>query len=64
MQTQRIKILAVDDKVAIITAGTGRVSQQVPGELLGLSETLPMNKKIKDYSLFGEDDQNFSLPPE
>jgi len=53
--TQKVRILKIDEKVSVITSGTGSVNQKVPPELLGMTEMLPMNKKLIDYNLFGED---------
>jgi len=54
-EIQKVKVLKMDDKVMVTTAGTGSESQIVPPELLGMIETLPINKKILEYNFFGED---------
>jgi len=53
-EVQQVKILKIDDKVMVTTAGTGSESQIIPYELLGMIETLPINKKILEYNFFGE----------
>jgi len=53
-EIQKVKILKIDDKIAISTAGTGSKNQLIPPELLGMLETLPINKKILEYNFFGE----------
>jgi len=53
-EVQKVKILKMDDKVMVCTAGTGSESQIVPQELLGMIETLPINNKILEYNFFGE----------
>jgi len=51
---QQVRVLKVDDKVMVTTAGTGSESQLVPQELLGMIDTLPLNNKILEYNFFGE----------
>ena len=51
---QKVKILKMDDKITVSTAGTGSATQQVPPELLGMIETLPINKKTLEYNFFGD----------
>lgn len=53
-EVQKVKILKMDNSVAVSTAGTGKSDQKVPYELLGMIETLPINKKIQEYNFFGE----------
>jgi hypothetical protein len=53
-EIQQVKILKIDDKVMVTTAGTGSESQLVPPELLGMIETLPLNNKILEYNFFGD----------
>lgn len=52
--TQKVKVLKVDENITITTAGTGSENQYLPNYYAGLTETLPINKKVYDYSLFGE----------
>lgn len=51
---QQVKILKMDNSIMVSTAGTGKETQKVPKELMGLIETLPLNKRIKEYNFFGE----------
>ena len=52
--TIQVKILKVDDKITILTSGSGSEDQYVPNELKGISENLPICKKVLDYNFFGE----------
>jgi hypothetical protein len=58
-QTERFKILKLDDKIAVTSAGTGRESQLVSEDLLGLISTLPINGNTREYNFFGS---NISSP--
>jgi len=53
-EVQQVKILKMDDKIFVTTAGTGSESQYVPKELMGLIETLPINKSVLEYNFFGD----------
>ena len=53
-ETQRVKILNLDDKLLITTAGTGTESQIVPIAYKGLTDNLPITSKFLDSNLFGE----------
>ena len=53
-ETQQVKVLKVDDKVTVTTAGTGSSEQYLPSEYKGLTEALPINKVCYDFTLFGE----------
>jgi hypothetical protein len=52
---QRVKVLKLDENVTTITAGTGTEDQKVPINLKDMAGTLPINKVIKEYNLFGSD---------
>lgn len=54
-ETQDLKILKMDDKLAITSVGTGRVSQSVPKSLNKLTQMLPINNRVLEYNLFGGD---------
>lgn len=51
---QQVSVVKVDDKVTVTTAGSGSDVQLVPPDLLGMIDTLPINKKILEYNFFGD----------
>ena len=53
-ETQRVKILKVDEKIAVTSAGCGNIEQEVPKDMLNLIENLPITNKTLDYNFFGE----------
>ena len=53
-EEQKFKILSLDDKLAVITAGTGSKEQLVPENLKGLATRLPINKQVLEYNLLSD----------
>jgi len=53
-EEQKFKILSLDDKVTVITAGTGFKEQSVPENLKGLATRLPINKTVLEYNLLSD----------
>lgn len=52
-EVQQVEVVKADDKIAVITAGTGSELQYLPPAYKGLSETLPINKEVYDFNLLG-----------
>jgi len=51
---QQVKVLKMDDKVAITTAGTGSEVQYVADVYANLVEALPLDSRLLEYNLFGD----------
>lgn len=51
--TERFRILKIDEKIAVTTAGSGSRDQYVSDELKGLIENLPINSNTRGYNFFG-----------
>jgi hypothetical protein len=50
---ERFKILKLDEKIAVTTAGSGSRDQYVPDDLKGLINNLPLNSSVREYNFFG-----------
>ena len=53
-EIQQVKILKMDERILITTAGTGSETQLITSEYKNLVEALPLNKKLLEYNLFGD----------
>ena len=51
---QKLKILSMDNQIAVITAGTGLAKQDVPEHLKGLATRLPINASVLEYNLHSD----------
>lgn len=51
--SEKFKILKIDQRIAVTTAGSGSREQLVPDDLKGLIENLPINSNTRGYNFFG-----------